>query len=187
MKNLVLGGSETQNVYGTKGVEACVEVMKREVEPEEKPSFSSCFVDGKFVLITKDKKKEEAEERAFMKILRNGDLRQLRSYLKTHQLSESNEYQLVVALSLMDDDLQAERIISGYIRRCGRISERARRVLAQLNYQDALETWKERQEIDEFAEEEPTMAEKLNDGFAKFVDEDVLNGGFASTYWSELV
>ena len=161
--------------------------FEQDAEVDEEAVFSPCYVNGKFVTIRYNPKKREEEELAFSKMLARLDLKQIRAYLKTHQLSSSAEYQMIVTLGMMDNDLQAERIISGYIRRFGLSSEKSRQLLVQLNYQNALQTWYDKQEIDEFAEEEPTMVEKLNDGFAKFVDEDVLNGGFASTYWSELV
>lgn len=130
---------------------------------------------------------ENVKELTFYEMLNPICVKQLQKYLKTHRLSESEEYQLIVSLGMeMDDEQAAERIISGYIRRYGLRSVKARQVLKDLGFDEALSVLRVVTKSDDIADDEPTIAEKLRDGFLMMKDDDVADRGFFITYWGEV-
>ena len=79
------------------------------------------------------------EHSEFSDLLKLQNLSLFKSYLKTHRLNESDEYQMVVTLAMeLEDEYEAEKIICGYIRRYGLCSLKSKQVLKDLGFKKAL-------------------------------------------------
>ena len=109
------------------------------------------------------------------------NLSKLKSLLKEHRLSESDEYQMVVTLAMdLEDEKEAEKIICGYIRRYGLSSWHARQALKDLGFKKALEILYAQDEANKSDEpldlcEEPfSIEERLEDGFEMMRDDEIL-------------
>jgi len=135
--------------------------------------------------------KNDAQHAELSGLLKLTDVAQLKSYLRKHHLSESDEYQLVVTLGMeMDDEKQAEQILCGYIRRFG-LRDKAKQVLIDLNFECALRELqthkKEQDDILDLCEENVPVTQKLQDGFNLMKDDDVADRGIHFIFWGEPV
>jgi hypothetical protein len=132
-------------------------------------------------------KREEVKELTFYQLLKPCYLKHLKQYLKTHRLSESEAYQMIVFLGMeVDDERKAEKMICDYICRYGLQSQKARQALKDLGFETALKVLGAKAQSDE-ACEEPTVWEKLCDGFLMLKDDDIADVGIFITYWGEPV
>ena len=129
----------------------------------------------------------KVKELTFYEMLKPCYLKQLKQYLKTHRLSESEAYQMIVFVGMeVDDEREAEKIICGYIYRYGLTSQKARQALKDLGFEEALKVLRAKAKSDDVLEE-PTMWEKLCDGFLMLKDDDIADVGIFITYWGEPV
>lgn len=117
----------------------------------------------------------------FSDLLKLQNLSLLKSYLKTHRLSESDEYQMVVTLAMDLDEEKAEKIICGYIRRYGLRSLKAKQVLKDLGFENALKILyaqdletKSDEPLD-LCEEPFSIHQRLEDGFEMMRDDEILS------------
>ena len=132
-------------------------------------------------------KRENVKELTFYQMLKPCYLKQLKQYLKTHRLSESEEYQAVVFLGMeVDDERKAEKMICDYICCYGLQSQKARQALKDLGFETALKVLSARAKSEDVVTE-PTDGEKLCDGFLMLKDDDIADMGIFITYWGEPV
>lgn len=132
-------------------------------------------------------KREEVKELTFYQLLKPCYLKQLKQYLKTRRLSESEEYQMIVFLGMeLDDDEASEKIICDYIRCFGLLSFKARQVLKDLGFETALRVLSAKAKSEDVLTV-PTDGEKLCDGFLMLKDDDIADMGIFITYWGEPV
>lgn len=139
----------------------------------------------------KKEKTDVMENEDFSELLKLQNVSKLKSYLKTHHLSESDEYQVMVTLGMdMEDEKEAEQIMCLYIRRHG-LSLKAKQVLEALNFERALQVCKsyqaEQKDLLDLCEEKVSVHQKLQDGFSMLANDDVADRGIVHVFWGEAV
>lgn len=175
-KNLFNGSKHQQGV-----------VVPSELKRDVKESSEVVFIYLPKAKENEVIKREEVKELTFYQLLKPCYLKQLKQYLKTHRLSESEAYQMIVFLGMeLDDDEASEKIICDYIRRFGLLSCKARQALKDLGFETALKVLSARAKSDDVLSV-PTDGEKLCDGFLMLKDDDIADMGIFITYWGEPV
>ena len=126
-----------------------------------------------------ERRKNAVENLSFSELLQKAGIPSLRKYLKNHRLSESDEYQMVVALGMeLEDEYLAEQIICSYIRRYG-LCSKAKKALEDLGFKQALKTLKsqhvETEEIFDLCSGKISIHQRLKDGFEMMQDDEILS------------
>ena len=139
----------------------------------------------------KKEKTDVVENGDFSELLKLQNVSKLKNYLKSHHLSESDEYQVMVTLGMdMEDEKEAEQIMCLYIRRHG-LSLKAKQVLEALNFERALQVCKsyqaEQKDLLDLCEENVSVHQKLQDGFRMLGSDDVADRGIVQMFWGEVV
>lgn len=115
-------------------------------------------------LLEKQQEKERAQHLEFLEILKSKDVVRVCMYCQKHRLIAADEYQVLVFFATeIEDDQEAERLISDYVYRYGVNSFRAKMLLKNLRFDKGIDAVTEDEE--DGLGEEPSLYTKLSDGF----------------------
>ena len=120
-------------------------------------------------LLEKQQEKERAQHLEFLEILKSKDVVRVCRYYQKHRLIAADEYQMLVFFATeIEDDQEAERLISDYVYRYGVNSLQVKVLLRDLKFDRVV---KETPDDEDSLEEEYSLDSKLSDGFMMLRDD----------------